>query len=225
MASRKIADLIIFEKEISIDKAIKATKTYELVRTVGERVTLQAFSGAIIMSTEFFNTGVQMSESQAVQTASLIIEQYPYETFQDLVLCLKNAKIGRYGKIYRVDGQTIFEWFRQYLDEKYERFEQIKHQEKVSHNAPLNESFLPIAEMILTTKQAAEKIADNVSNANRISEEKFYETFKKLIKTLSIEDLKKMRSYYSNENENTFFKSFTKYVGEIDEQIKKNKPS
>jgi hypothetical protein len=86
----------------------------------GEENVLKAISNLIIVTSEYFNTFTPINEVQAIQIASLFIDQYSLETYEDLVLCFKYAKLNRYGNVTRFDGQVIFSWFHQYLNEKYE---------------------------------------------------------------------------------------------------------
>lgn len=220
MADRDVMELVKVEKNLSIDKAIKGRKSCDLVKNYGEPMVIKAYSGVILMALEFFNTGQQMSEMQAIQTASLMIEQYPAETIEDLVLCLKNVKSARYGKIFnRIDGQLLFEWFRLYLDEKYERFEQIKHMEKVSYRVELNEEFLPIAEKILKLTQLEDTgKKESLAAEKRITAEKHFERFKDFVKSLSIDELDVLHEQYEKESSRAFYNNFDNYLEVIKRQ-------
>lgn len=60
-----------------------------------------------------------MTDEQTSETALLIAETYPSLNIADINLIFRNAKLGRYGKIYdRLDGQIILEWFDRYFDER-----------------------------------------------------------------------------------------------------------
>ncbi|HAH35142.1 MAG TPA: hypothetical protein DCL81_00870 [Algoriphagus sp.] len=60
-----------------------------------------------------------MTEDQAIDTAYLLLEKYPYESFEDFVIMFRNAKMGKYGELYnRLDGQIIFKWMEEYMEEK-----------------------------------------------------------------------------------------------------------
>lgn len=69
----------------------------------------------------FFNVGKNMNQSQIIQTAKLILTDEEAKGLkpEDFVVLFKNAKQGRYGKIYdRLDGQVVFEWVRAYVGER-----------------------------------------------------------------------------------------------------------
>jgi hypothetical protein len=223
MADRNATELIRSEKGLTIDNAIKGKKNCEILKAFGEHLTVRAYSGAIIMSTEFFNTGHQMSEMQAIQTASLLIEQYPVETFEDLLLCMKNAKIGKYGKVFnRVDGLIIFEWFRLYLNEKYERFEQIKHEESMTYRTDISQNILPFAEQILeASKKAIEKQGKQKhETSGQINDKMHFESFKQQLVNLNKEELIALKKNYETENKKTFTPHFNHYLEAIINKLK-----
>src|SRR5690606_5513897 len=73
------------------------------------------------------------------QIAADIMEKYPYETLEDIVLMLKLVRQGKIGdgKDYKLDGQNILgknKWMDQYLDLKYAELERIKDREKIQMN-------------------------------------------------------------------------------------------
>jgi hypothetical protein len=75
----------------------------------------------IVNLREFINVGKKMNDYQTRETASLILDTYPYLSLADINLLFKNAKLGRFGKQYdRLDGQVILSWFDQYFDERCE---------------------------------------------------------------------------------------------------------
>lgn len=60
-----------------------------------------------------------MNEDQAIETAYLLLDKYPHESLEDFVIMFRNAKTGKYGELYnRLDGQIIFKWMGEYLEEK-----------------------------------------------------------------------------------------------------------
>lgn len=60
-----------------------------------------------------------MKEAQIIETAEMIMFDYPYLSLADLNLVFGRAKRGFYGQIYnRLDGQIIMTWFSEYHDER-----------------------------------------------------------------------------------------------------------
>lgn len=81
---------------------------------------LRAFMVNIIIDlVMFFNVGKTMKDTQAAQTADLIIEEFYFLKPDDFKLCFTRAKKGYYGKVFdRIDGQVIFEWLNQYTNDR-----------------------------------------------------------------------------------------------------------
>ena len=77
---------------------------------------LRAFMVNIIIDlVMFFNVGKTMKDTQAAQTADLIIEEFYFFKPDDFKLCFNRAKKGLYGKVYdRIDGAVILEWLGRY---------------------------------------------------------------------------------------------------------------
>lgn len=75
---------------------------------------------------DFFNLKTSMSPNQIHQTAELILKAYYWITIPDITLCLQNAKLGQYGKLYAaIDGQVILLWFEKYAIERSNLVEDI----------------------------------------------------------------------------------------------------
>jgi hypothetical protein len=66
-----------------------------------------------------FNVGKSLTQQQSAILAADIVEKYPYETIEDVVLMLKQARQGIIGdgKDYKLDGQNVLtKWFPEYLE-------------------------------------------------------------------------------------------------------------
>ena len=60
-----------------------------------------------------------MTDVQTQETAMLIVDSFHALTIADINLIFKNAKMGKYGKIYdRLDGQLILSWFDKHFNER-----------------------------------------------------------------------------------------------------------
>lgn len=98
-----------------------ATSINSLMRqeNLSEGVVIAVLSDMITRAAAFFNIQHNITPAQSVDTASMLLEKYGYESLEDFSLIFKKAKRGEFGKIYnRLDGQIIFEWCERHFEEK-----------------------------------------------------------------------------------------------------------
>lgn len=136
LGSNNEVGLIVFEKNLSIANAIDGTKLRKLEKALGEINTITAICYLLNRFNSNFNFGKSLSQSQAAMLASDIVEKYPYETIEDVVLMLKQVRQGIIGdgKDYKLDGQNVLvKWFPDYLDRKYTELERLKKREQDAH--------------------------------------------------------------------------------------------
>jgi hypothetical protein len=122
LGSQDEVGLIVFEKNLSLSNAINGTNLRKLEKEVGEINTITAICYLIKRFNSNFNVGKSLTDQQAALLASDIVEKYPYETIEDVVLMLKQVRQGIIGdgKDYKLDGQNVLaKWFPEYLDKKY----------------------------------------------------------------------------------------------------------
>jgi len=132
LASNNEVGLIVFEKNLSLPNAIDGTKLRKLEKSVGEIATITAICYLLNRFNANFNVGKSLTQQQSALLASDIVEKYPYETIEDVVLMLKQVRQGIIGdgKDYKVDGQNVLaKWFPEYLEKKYIEFERQKKKE------------------------------------------------------------------------------------------------
>jgi len=134
LVSQDQVKLLILEKNMNLQKAIDGTRINKLEKTLGEINMVKVVTYLLMRFSESFNVGKNITNTQAPLIAIDIIEKYPYETIEDLVLLLKQVRQGIIGdgKDYKLDGQNILnKWFPEYLEKKYIEFERMKKQENV----------------------------------------------------------------------------------------------
>lgn len=132
LASSNEVGLIVFEKNLKLSNAIDGTKLKKLEKEVGEINTITAICYLLNRFNSNFNFGKSLSQTQSAILAADIVEKYPYETIEDVVLMLKQVRQGIIGdgKDYKLDGQNVLsKWFPEYLEKKYTEFERLKKQE------------------------------------------------------------------------------------------------
>jgi hypothetical protein len=80
-----------------------------------EELTTSEIALLILDAQKFYNVKNALDEDMLFEVAGLVLSEYKHFNMYDIALCLKNGKLGRYGKIYeRLDGGTIMDWFTQY---------------------------------------------------------------------------------------------------------------
>lgn len=225
LVDRDALAIAMAERKLTLQTASAGATLQSIAKTHGDSLPIKALSGIILVTTEFFSgTGTQMTSSQSVQTAALLLDSYPAETIEDVVLCLKNAKSGKYGKIYaRIDGQLIFTWFSQYLDEKYAYLEQVAHNKKMEYNEQRMAILEPLAQTMIgalaSLEKKDEKDATN-STVIRLTDEQHRANFKKYIKTLPLNELQQLRDEYQvKDRTHGIWNHLDEYITAIEQQI------
>lgn len=138
LVERNEVGLIVLEKKLSIVEAIDGTKLSRLERNIGDFGIITAICYLLKRFNSSFNVGKSLNDNQAALLASDIVEKYPYETIEDIVLMLKQVRQGIIGdgKDYKVDGQNVLaKWFPEYLEKKYQELERIKKKELAELNS------------------------------------------------------------------------------------------
>ena len=73
-----------------------------------------------------------MDDYQMADLADDILDLYYWLKIDDLKLCFTFAKVGRYGKIYRIDGPTILGWLDAYSTHRLRSAEEFSYTEHAS---------------------------------------------------------------------------------------------
>ena len=126
LVSHKETELLLFEKELSLIKAIDGTNLKKVEKTIGVINLIKAICFLLNRFSSSFNVGKSINENQSAILASDIVEKYPYETIEDVVLMLKQVRQGIIGdgKDFKLDGQNVLaKWMPDYLDRKYAEVE------------------------------------------------------------------------------------------------------
>lgn len=97
----------------------------------GGRDAMKLIMMLISNTAMFFNVNNNLNEHQMVQIAQAIIGRFGYDNIEDIVLALKDARMGLCEKVYgRIDGEVILGWIERYMERKSEELEKIHHQHK-----------------------------------------------------------------------------------------------
>lgn len=131
-------DLALYEKELTMDKAIDGTSLRKLSKTINDKNLTKIIVFMINRLTSNFNVGKNIKPDQAIRIAVDLIDSFEYETLEDLLLMFKMARTGRIGngKDFKLDSQTVFnKWLPEYLELKAEARERSHRREQDKHTA------------------------------------------------------------------------------------------
>lgn len=133
------------ERSVTVQDAITGISLRNAIKESSEDLIISGLISLIIRTSNFFNIGKPMNEDQAIETAYLLLDKYPHESFEDFVIMFRNAKTGKYGELYnRLDGQIIFKWMGEYLEEK------AAHREKLHRAVKFGQEQTDLAQTIQT---------------------------------------------------------------------------
>jgi hypothetical protein len=120
------AQVVRMSHGLTIKDSIHAPSLRTLEKEYGKDDLATVVSFLILQTARYFNLGNNITEDQALETAYLILQTYPYESIEDFILMFNRAKGAKYGEVYnRLDGHTIFRWMEKYLEEKAEYREKL----------------------------------------------------------------------------------------------------
>lgn len=95
-------------------------------KETSEEHVLAALVVMIDKTVKFFSVGKTMNGEQVAETARLILKEFYYLKFEDLVIFFDRLKTGFYGQIFdRIDGNVILVNLRQYSEERFFEAEKI----------------------------------------------------------------------------------------------------
>lgn len=187
----KIGELIDNVLVQKIEDALNADSPAlsKIKKERGEIFTIELLEALIIDLVLFFNLGKQMNTSQTKETAKLIYEDFWMLKLEDLVLCFKNVKKGKYGKIESsLDGTKIYEWVNIYISERFEVVEQIEEKKKIDYESiyfadPIfSEKIKEIINQLPKANMPEISILNTQESNNTIPIDKWYSQFKNIAK-------------------------------------------
>jgi len=94
-----------------------------MVKAIDEKSVKRMVEFELIQLASLMSVGGNLNKAQVPFIADQLIAMFPNETIADFKLCFQRGAIGLYGDIQRLDGITIGQWMKAYLDDKYEVLE------------------------------------------------------------------------------------------------------
>lgn len=121
------------ESSLSIRQSIESgIQLVKMGEHFGFEETLKLLTRLVENTANYFNINHNLKGTQLVQVCQAIIERFGHDNIEDIVLALKDARLGLCDKIYgRIDGEVILGWIEQYMDKKAQEIEKIHHQNKM----------------------------------------------------------------------------------------------
>lgn len=88
-------------------------------REYSEDFQIAYISVWIVNLNDFVNALRKMSPEQIEETATIIVQEYPYLNLADINLVFRRIKKGEFGQLFaEIDGMKILSWFEQYARER-----------------------------------------------------------------------------------------------------------
>ena len=88
-------------------------------REYSEDFQIAYISVWIVNLNDFVNALRKMSPEQIEETATIIVQEYPYLNLADINLVFRKIKKGEFGQLFaEIDGMKVLSWFEQYAQER-----------------------------------------------------------------------------------------------------------
>ena len=117
--------LLKIQNETSLALSHVAPKLFQVKRNLGNDETHKLICFIIANFEASLNVTNKMSSVQIFEAGQLIMERYPYESIQDFILALKEAKVS--GRIFynRLSLSDLFQILTEYLERKSVFLEEV----------------------------------------------------------------------------------------------------
>nr|ARK08824.1 hypothetical protein A6C57_00055 [Fibrella sp. ES10-3-2-2] len=149
LPEKAFISLMAIQKPLTIAVAACAPSLAHMVKKQGEALTAKLICAVLKLYNDSLNASQQMTARQLFECADLFTETFPLETLKDLILCLKRAKMGRYGTDYnRIDTTVITRFFRAYLEEKADWLEQQRLAQKGDYRTALSDDMAAFGQLL-----------------------------------------------------------------------------
>lgn len=138
LVANNSAELVFFESDLTIDKAMDGIRLSKLSNLIEKRNVIKAIAYLTARLSENFNVGKKFTPEQSSIMALDLFEVFGYETLEDVVLMFKYARQGRIGdgKDFKLDSQTVFhKWIPDYLELKAIEREKQHNKQKGEHKS------------------------------------------------------------------------------------------
>jgi len=120
LADNDSTELLMFESELNVKKAMNSTSLSKLSKTIDKKNVVKAITYLILRLSNTLNISKKFNEEQASILALDLTEIFSYETLEDVVLMFKYARQGKFSKTFeRLDSEVVTRiWVPEYLELK-----------------------------------------------------------------------------------------------------------
>ena len=103
----------------------------------------------IVNLNDFVNALRKMSPEQIEETATIIVQEYPYLNLADINLIFRKIKKGEFGPLFaEIDGIKVLSWFEHYACERARTAADIS----MSHGEKFNQDFPRMSDAVVANK-------------------------------------------------------------------------
>ena len=138
LASNNTSELVRFESDLNITKAMEGTRLNKLSTLIEKKNVIKAITYLTARLADNFNVGKKFTIEQSSLMALDLFDVFGYETLEDVVLMFKYARQGKIGdgKDFKLDSQTVFhKWVPEYLEMKSIERENEHNKRKGEYNS------------------------------------------------------------------------------------------
>jgi hypothetical protein len=111
----------VFQQENTPARTLKseAPTLGSIRREYSEDFQIAYISVWIVNLNDFVNALRKMSPDQIEETATIIVQEYPYMNLADINLIFRRIKKGEFGQLFaEIDGMKVLSWFEHYACER-----------------------------------------------------------------------------------------------------------
>lgn len=119
------------ERAITLTRIIESGTPISVLARQADKVTVKRLLDVqltkLVMS---FNMNLNLKDYQITQLVEDLYSEFPNETIEDFIYVFRQARLGAYGEVYRLDSAVVFGWMKKHLEMKYEEIERRLMNEK-----------------------------------------------------------------------------------------------
>lgn len=218
-------EIVKFESGLTIAQCLKSTPIKFISEDVIPKIDrIKAVRQIILNTARSFKFAENMDLSQATTLASDVLEQFNYETLEDIAQMFKMARQGLLGSSKgRLDSDSVFNIFiPAYLNIKAEEREKIHQREKAERlkaerlGSP-DDRFNQLANKIL--QQGKERKSEKELPNELTSHEKFIENLKLIVEYMTESEIKEQIKQAKTLNNPDLDEAIEIYQSELDKRI------